>query len=246
MAGQPFECIVSADLFARAMVAVSTSEARYYLRGVHVEPAPDGGALLVATDGRRLIALHDPSGVVRNGTGIVSLNKTMAKALTAKAWSLPNWLSNRPPNANDVRHLVVKGERSAIVALGPGYDPDAVLALADTPSAAVGAFQWVGSLIDGQYPEWRRVLAEPDNSAAHVPAFDLALAAPLAKALVDQGLKGVRLVPTKGVSEGPIYLFPAEGRGQCFGVVMTVRGYHTPPAVHVPAWAERPPQDQAA
>ena len=54
---------VGAPFLAAAALFVSRDVARYYLTGVYIEPAKDGGALLVATDGHRLIALRDPEGV---------------------------------------------------------------------------------------------------------------------------------------------------------------------------------------
>lgn len=51
----------NADLFRIAYSCVSTEETRYYLNGVHLEPHPCGGAFMVATDGHRLIVVHDES-----------------------------------------------------------------------------------------------------------------------------------------------------------------------------------------
>jgi DNA polymerase-3 subunit beta len=47
-----------AMIFAGATCA-STNSTRYYLHGVQVEPSPEGGVLLVATDGSRLSLGHD-------------------------------------------------------------------------------------------------------------------------------------------------------------------------------------------
>ena len=53
---------LDADLFMRVRRAVDAEETRYYLTGVHVEPAPGGGALMVASDGRVMLAARDPDG----------------------------------------------------------------------------------------------------------------------------------------------------------------------------------------
>lgn len=55
---------LDADLFMRVRRAIGTEETRYYLTGVHVEPAPGGGALMVATDGRGMLVARDPHGFV--------------------------------------------------------------------------------------------------------------------------------------------------------------------------------------
>ena len=55
---------LDADLFMRVRRAIGTEETRYYLIGVHVEPAPGGGALMVATDGRVMLVARDTHGFV--------------------------------------------------------------------------------------------------------------------------------------------------------------------------------------
>ena len=54
---------LDADLFMRVRRAIGAEEIRYYLTGVYVEPAPGGGALMVATDGRVMLVARDPHGV---------------------------------------------------------------------------------------------------------------------------------------------------------------------------------------
>lgn len=51
----------NARLFAVASLFTASDDSRYYLQAVHVEPMTDGGALLVATDGHRLICIFDES-----------------------------------------------------------------------------------------------------------------------------------------------------------------------------------------
>lgn len=53
---------LDANLFMRVRRAAGVAEARHYLTGVYVEPAPGGGALMVATDGRVMLAARDPQG----------------------------------------------------------------------------------------------------------------------------------------------------------------------------------------
>lgn len=53
---------VNADLFRIAFMCASREETRYFLNGVHIEPHPDGGALLTATDGHRLVSIYDQDG----------------------------------------------------------------------------------------------------------------------------------------------------------------------------------------
>ncbi len=53
---------VDAILFRAANEFTSDEDARYYLQGVYVQPHPEKGALLTATDGYRLICIHDENG----------------------------------------------------------------------------------------------------------------------------------------------------------------------------------------
>lgn len=54
--------ISDSALFAAAMVFVSDEQARWYLHGVHIEPAEGGGILLSATDGTALFRAYDAEG----------------------------------------------------------------------------------------------------------------------------------------------------------------------------------------
>lgn len=222
----PFECIISADIFRRALRAVSKEESRYYLTGVQVEPCEHGGALLIATDGSRMLVLRDPDGIVRNGHGIVSLNRDMVEALSAKA---------------DVkkRLVLVRGSKAAVAEVALGADElleaDALLALADSPTQSVGAYQWHGALIDGKFPDWRRVVGKPASKPAPHGAIDPTKLAPLAEALAshDRYSRGCRLVPTEGdEANGPVFVFPLMGDG--FGVIMPVRDDSQHPTL--PEW----------
>lgn len=53
---------VNAVLFRAANEFTSNEDTRYYLQGVYVQPHPEKGALLTATDGHRLICIHDETG----------------------------------------------------------------------------------------------------------------------------------------------------------------------------------------
>lgn len=53
---------VNAIFFRAANEVVSKEERRYYLNGVYVQPHPDKGVLLTATDGHRLVCIHDQTG----------------------------------------------------------------------------------------------------------------------------------------------------------------------------------------
>ncbi len=56
--------ISNAAHIAAAQVCVSKESTRYYLNGIHFETAPQGGVLIVSTDGHRMSLAHDPDGYV--------------------------------------------------------------------------------------------------------------------------------------------------------------------------------------
>jgi hypothetical protein len=77
---------ITASLYAAALVFAGDRDVRFYLNGVRVEPAPNGiGTLVVATDGHRLVVMHDEAGSVA-GEGVI-LPRIKVAARDAKAGS---------------------------------------------------------------------------------------------------------------------------------------------------------------
>ncbi|WP_431299416.1 hypothetical protein [Tabrizicola sp. BL-A-41-H6] len=66
--------ILSTSCLLAAAQCISTDETRYYLAGVSVQKHPEKGAMLVATDGHRMIVVHDQYAIVPERPMIVSLN----------------------------------------------------------------------------------------------------------------------------------------------------------------------------
>lgn len=74
--------VVEARLFAAALRCVAKPGlGRSYLEGVFVEPHPDGGAVLVSTDGHRMLVIHDVNGKCGK-PAIVAAAKPIRTALT--------------------------------------------------------------------------------------------------------------------------------------------------------------------
>lgn len=120
---------VSANLFRAAAECVSTEETRYYLNGVYVSPHPKKGVLLVATDGHRLMCIHDEDG---------KCDKAQIIGLQAK-------------------HIDAKSLKAMRVAM-PGEEPrlsvdnEGVATFGTFRSLK-------SCIIDGTYPDWPRVVA---------------------------------------------------------------------------------------
>lgn len=207
-----FQCVLSADLARRVQAAVSTEETRYYLNGFHVEPCAEGGALLVATDGHKMLIFRDPDGHVTS-SAIVSLNTAMVKAL-------------KPGKRDAERLLVVSGQRAVIVPV-TDVSRTSLVSSADNPDASCVAFQAAGTLVDGSFPDWRRVVPQGDTQPV-CATFDATYVEALAEALKPDGQRKafVRLV-AKGrdiddAAKSPHLMF-AQAPIQGFAVIMPVR-----------------------
>lgn len=61
---------IDADLFLRVRRAQGIEEVRYYLTGVLIEPHPEKGAWLVATDGRAMLVGRDETAIVPRAAAI--------------------------------------------------------------------------------------------------------------------------------------------------------------------------------
>ncbi|MBN49948.1 MAG: hypothetical protein CMN85_10435 [Spongiibacteraceae bacterium] len=144
------EARIQARHLAAAMVIAAKDDIRYYLNGVCIEPAPDGGILLVSTDGHRLLVIHDPDGFASEQF-ILPRNPDLIRVCNKS--SLPNG-SQR--DMKRVSRIVVRGGLAYAVnncfdLESPEFDPT-------TTNCA-----WPFNPIDGRFADWRRVLAESDN-----------------------------------------------------------------------------------
>lgn len=120
---------VSANLFRAAAECVSTEETRYYLNGVYVSSHPKKGVLLVATDGHRLMCVHDEDG---------KCNKAQIVGLEAK-------------------HIDAKSLKAMRVAM-PGEEPRLTVD-SDGIATFGTFRSLKSCIIDGVYPDWPRVVA---------------------------------------------------------------------------------------
>lgn len=108
---------------------------RYYLNGVYVEKAPQGGVYLVATDGHTLVCIYDKDGLIEGAeSAIVKIEPGLvaaAKKPLAQRVSAPTYA------------VMVRRNR-------------AMLAIPDSEEEL---FLQAGKcLIEGKFPNWRKVL----------------------------------------------------------------------------------------
>jgi hypothetical protein len=134
---------IRSDYYRACAVFASTEEARYYLQGVYVEPHPVEGVIMVATDGHRLLAAHDPDGHCA-APAIVKVRGDALKAGKGKRTDGPYG-----------RRFIAKSE-----------DEITVLSLADGERNYECAWR-----IDGSFPDWRRVIPSKSNDKSQ-PMFN--------------------------------------------------------------------------
>jgi hypothetical protein len=100
--------------FVRAAAFAARFDIRYYLNGVHVEPAPNGlpGTIILGCDGNTLFAAHDPNGVFERAEGEpdnVVLRITPGLLASAKAAARAN---DRAVSVH--RYVLLDGRRVSI------------------------------------------------------------------------------------------------------------------------------------
>lgn len=134
---------IRSDYYRACAVFASTEEIRPYLKGVHIEPHPVEGVILVATDGHRMLVAHDPDGHCA-GPAIVSVTGATLKAGKGKKSDGPY------------------GRRFEAVS----EDQINVLSLLDGKRECECAWR-----IDASYVDWRRVLPTPSKSPKR-PSFN--------------------------------------------------------------------------
>lgn len=211
--------VVSANLFRVISMFISAEATRYYLGGVLIQRHPVEGVFLVAADGHRMMVAHDETGTTTLDDVIVKLDKpTMAACKSAKG----------DPSA---RLLRVEGDGRASV----------VFDEAD----AYPMVTYREAIIDGTFPDWRRVLPSDDaESNPLAPStFNATYIADFSKAAKELTDEKVGMVRTVAHGEGPaLVLIPKSPN--VFGVLMPMRGPNV--AVTLPEWLNAYPQDEQA
>ena len=228
----PIRAVVDADLFLRAYSVVFPDDTRYFINGVHIEPAPSGGVLLVATGGHSLLCIRDPNGDYAGPAGGATIR------------ALPHFLTMlRKPRRLSAQDrmwprdfkLVVVDHMMALVELDAGTriddaGRDALYRAAVEQTGVVLAIQTTNVLVDGAYPDWNKCMPVLDHKVAP-GAINEALLATLARALTPVGAQPhVRLTcgaprtrRDRGSESDPILVRPNDTAIDGFGILMPMR-----------------------
>ncbi len=143
-----------AAFIAAASVVQAKQDIRYYLNGILIEKAPksdgkDNGLLIVATDGHRLVAAHDEN---------AEFSSSMPDSLIVQF------------GAESLRSIRLAKSLDKSVALEVS-DADVFVSVGES------CFQ-DSKLIDGKFPDWRKVVADRGGNptgwynAAYIADFE--------------------------------------------------------------------------
>jgi DNA polymerase III sliding clamp (beta) subunit (PCNA family) len=211
---------VDANLFRAAAVCMSKEETRYYLQGVFIEPHAVKGVTMTATDGHRLICVHDENGTASE-SAIIKLSPDALKAC-------------RPKRNETCRQVTIDGLDATVTAITGADENAKVERVAITANCRV----------DGTFPDYRRVVPNVTNLESYKPDWYngqyIASFADIADILADHENR-IKLA-TNSPGSPAIVLFSASPHA--FGVIMPCRGSN---AANIPEWFNaKPAKLQAA
>lgn len=218
---------VCAKRFYAAWQFISSEETRYYLNGVYIEPHPDGGVIMAASDGHVLAAVRDKTAHISGDGGwICSVPKgPFITALKRKSAGTLHFVDSSVYLTD-----AILGQD----ATDPEFDPTIITAQHNAIAYA--------RPVDGTFPEWRRLIpsAKADASTRivlngkHFDRFNKAVAA-----LAEDGTPELSIAMPRDM-QSPIVI--QSGRAKdFFGLVMPMREQEK--AEPNPEWLNMPTPD---
>lgn len=142
---------VNRKYFAAINLFSAVKDIRYYLNSVYIETHPEGGAILVATDGHRMGIIHDPDGYTEKPIIVGEISKQLISACKKKSLI-------------DLDLFV--GERGCVV--GPSIEKGEEM----DPFGQMVSHMSRIQLIDAKYPDWRKVLPKKEGREQRFPALN--------------------------------------------------------------------------
>jgi hypothetical protein len=186
---------VNADLFRIVANFISTEETRYYLRGVFIQRHQLRGVYLVATDGHRMMIVHDENGTTDRDM-IVGLGKAA--------------LSACKPVKREPGERLLQIEDNCRAQVMAGMDQSLPVAIDHDV------------IVNGTFPDWRRVACPSLDTTAPATFNGLYLAdfGKAAKELArNNKIGGLRIIGA--VDQPNVIRFL--GVDHAYGVLMPVR-----------------------
>lgn len=133
----------NAEHLPKVLNFAAKDDVRFYLNAIRIEPAKDGGVLLIATDGHRLIVFRDPDGHT-NAEYTIPIKPIHLKTLFAR-------------KTRGVAHTIFGFVEGKQIALRSLHAEDQI---------TIG-------LIDAKWPEWRAVIPKPDELGVESGPFTI-------------------------------------------------------------------------
>lgn len=198
---------VNADLVRLAMITASKEQTRFYLNGVCLQPGLQGGVILVSTDGHRLTCLWDNEGEMTGAESVIFPARGDSDMILKACKS----------GKNEARRLVIDGdEYRPTVSVCHGHESDdRGLKLREIISASV-------QMIDGSFPDWRRVVPHMPHAGGQLGEYDAKYIADFAKIAAELG--GARSNPmTISATDTISPALVTFGLANAFGVIMPLR-----------------------
>lgn len=157
---------VNPKYFAAINKFAAVGNVRYYLNGIFIEPHPEKGVVIVATDGHTLALLHDPDGWVKEPIIVGEISKGLISACSAKG----------------VEHRLTVPKLLYISKNGAVVTGDSTVFDEVNPFAMLSLHMSKIELIDGKYPDYRRVISMERGDTAVSPCINSAYLARLHEA----------------------------------------------------------------
>ncbi|MGU1692168.1 hypothetical protein ACSEO4_01675 [Pseudomonas aeruginosa] len=220
--------------FAAIHQCAAKNDVRYYLNALYLERHPDGGVAIVGTNGHVLAAMHDDTAWMHPSHDHLLVGTTTKRMLSAL-------VKPRGPDGLSPAHLwiganclVLSSREEAEEAPEP-FDPQSHLAERS-------------ELVDGKFPDWRRILPA-DTGATGEPWVNsayLALFNDVAKALHPGTYLGggIHLARSGEHTSIIVRVLHEETRDKFFGLLMPMHGENL--KSKVPAFARPTKQEGLA
>lgn len=213
---------VNPRYFAAINLFAADKDVRYYLCGVRIEPHPEKGVVLIATNGHVMGVAHDPDGFCSEPIIVGDISKQLITACCA-------------------RNGIVKGVPPKSLYITDG---GAIVDFGDIAEHEIDPFGKTAmhssriALVDGQFPNWRRVLpvqADSPEKPATVAAHYLSLLEKVVKAFgVQRYCPGVMLRYADG--KAIVVRIGAPELDERFAAVIMQLRNDNPPDSHLPEW----------
>jgi DNA polymerase-3 subunit beta len=208
------------------LLIAAKDDIRYYLNGVNIDARANGDVTLIATDGHRMLAL--------------ALDVDDIESLIVGSWTIDRALleSVKPVKAG-------KNEFQLTLSLTiaePSQDSEGRTVLANPVVTLQGATTATGTVVDGRFPDWRRVMpATADGISAQYDHDYLYSFGKVGRLLFSNKKDCAAVIHHNGNGAA---LVTFSGAPYAIGVLMPMRvGVEAGPVAHpgLPSWAQMTP-----